>query len=105
MELERVWKNSFEDAESVLKKFYSDSNNIKNCLNFTKIVHETIVNKGNIFVCGNGGSHCDAMHFCEEWTGRFRKDREAIGALALGDAAHMSCVANDWSFDLVFSLQ
>lgn len=45
------------------------------------------------------------MHFAEEMTGRYRKERRPIGALALGDASHMSCVSNDYGFEYVFSRQ
>ena len=58
---------------------------------------------GRVFSCGNGGSLCDAMHFAEECTGRFRKDRDPLPALALSDASHMSCVANDFGWEHVFS--
>ncbi len=58
---------------------------------------------GKVLVCGNGGSACDAMHFAEELTGRYQKDRKALPAIALTDAAHMSCVGNDYGFEYVFS--
>lgn len=57
---------------------------------------------GKIMSCGNGGSMCDAMHFAEELTGRYREDRGPIAAMALSDVSHMSCVANDYGFDHVF---
>lgn len=56
-----------------------------------------------VLVCGNGGSACDAMHFAEELTGRFRKDRKALPAIPLTDSSHMSCVGNDYGFEYVFS--
>jgi D-sedoheptulose 7-phosphate isomerase len=58
---------------------------------------------GRILTCGNGGSMCDAMHFAEELSGRYRKDRKALPAQAMSDAAHLTCVANDWGFDRVFA--
>jgi D-sedoheptulose 7-phosphate isomerase len=58
---------------------------------------------GKILVCGNGGSMCDAMHFAEELTGRFRRDRPALPAIAISDPSHLTCVANDYGFDQVFS--
>jgi D-sedoheptulose 7-phosphate isomerase len=66
---------------------------------------ETFQAGGKLFTCGNGGSHCDAMHFAEEFTGRYRKDRKPLGALALGDASHVTCVSNDYGFDQIFSRQ
>ncbi len=59
--------------------------------------------EGHVFSCGNGGSMCDAMHFAEELSGRFRKDRPALGAIAISDPTHMSCVANDYGYQFVFS--
>ena len=60
--------------------------------------------RGNrVYSCGNGGSMCDAMHFAEELSGRFRLDRPALPATAIGDAGHLTCVANDYGFEHVFS--
>jgi D-sedoheptulose 7-phosphate isomerase len=56
-----------------------------------------------VFSCGNGGSLCDAMHFAEECSGRFRKDRPPLPALAIADASHISCTANDFGWTDVFS--
>ncbi len=58
---------------------------------------------GKVIACGNGGSLCDASHFVEELTGRFRADRPALAAIALNDPGHLTCVANDYGFDEVFS--
>ena len=59
--------------------------------------------KGRVYACGNGGSMCDAMHFAEELTGRYRKDRAALPATAISDAGHLTCVGNDLGYDQVFS--
>ena len=58
---------------------------------------------GSVYSCGNGGSLCDAMHFAEEMTGRYREDRKPMRAVAIADASHMSCVANDFGYLDVFS--
>jgi D-sedoheptulose 7-phosphate isomerase len=58
---------------------------------------------GRVLACGNGGSMCDAMHFAEELSGRFRRDRQALPVLAMSDPAHLTCVANDWGFERVFA--
>jgi D-sedoheptulose 7-phosphate isomerase len=58
---------------------------------------------GRVLSCGNGGSMCDAMHFAEELSGRFRKDRPALAAMAISDPSHLTCVANDYGFDQVFA--
>jgi D-sedoheptulose 7-phosphate isomerase len=62
-----------------------------------------LARSGTVLACGNGGSMCDAMHFAEELSGRFRRDRRALPALAISDPAHLTCVANDWGFDRVFA--
>lgn len=58
---------------------------------------------GKVLLAGNGGSLCDAMHFAEELTGRFREDRKALPALALSDPGYLTCTANDFGFDQIFS--
>ena len=64
---------------------------------------DALKNGGKILSCGNGGSMCDAMHFAEELSGRYRENRKALAALSLSDSAHISCVANDYGYDFVFS--
>ena len=64
---------------------------------------DTLQRDGLLMSCGNGGSMCDAMHFAEEWTGRFRKDRAAVAAVAFSDPSHLTCIANDLGFDQVFA--
>lgn len=75
------------------------------CVRFSTLLTETFKNGGRLFTCGNGGSLCDAMQFAQEFTGRFRKDRGPMGALALGDLSHMTCVANDYGYEEVFARQ
>lgn len=64
---------------------------------------ETFERRGRVFSCGNGGSMCDAMHFAEELTGRYRSDRAALGATAISDPGHLTCVGNDLGYEQVFS--
>lgn len=64
---------------------------------------ETFNRHGRVFSCGNGGSMCDAMHFAEELTGRYRRDRAPLAASAISDPGHLSCVGNDFGYDHVFS--
>jgi D-sedoheptulose 7-phosphate isomerase len=56
-----------------------------------------------VFSCGNGGSMCDAMHFAEELSGRFRADRPPLAAVAISDPAHLTCTANDYGFEQIFA--
>src|SRR5476651_2666123 len=100
-----VWINCFQEAEKTLNQFRQDPNQIEKCQQFSDVLIEAYKNGKTVFSCGNGGSHCDAMHFAEELTGRYRKDRRPLGALALGDPSHTTCVANDYGFEHVFERQ
>jgi D-sedoheptulose 7-phosphate isomerase len=66
-------------------------------------IAKTYLNEGKVLIAGNGGSLCDAMHFAEELTGYFRKDRPALPAIALADPGHITCVGNDTHFNFIFS--
>ncbi len=67
------------------------------------VITKSFEHGGKVLICGNGGSGCDAEHFAEEFTGRFRKDRRALPVIALMDAAHITCVANDFGYHAIFS--
>ncbi|MBV5341184.1 MAG: SIS domain-containing protein [Deltaproteobacteria bacterium] len=58
---------------------------------------------GRVFVCGNGGSMCDSIHFAEELSGRYRDNRKGLPAIAISDPGHLSCVGNDYGYEHVFS--
>ena len=90
-------------AQEVLSAFLSDSKNIAAIELAADTMAASIQNGGKILSCGNGGSMCDAMHFAEELTGRYRENRKAIPAISISDASHMSCVGNDYGYDFVFS--
>lgn len=105
MDFQNIWSNCFQDAQKTLEQFRNDPNQIEKCAQFSKALIETYKRGGTVFSCGNGGSHCDAMHFAEEMTGRYRKDRRPLGALALGDPSHVTCVSNDYGFKFIFSRQ
>lgn len=92
----------FSQSLEILQKF-NTSENFEKIENAGKLMVESINRGGKIISCGNGGSMCDAMHFAEELTGRYREDRKALGAVSISDPSHMSCVGNDYGFDFVFS--
>ncbi len=96
-------KDNFLEALEILKQFISDETNLKRIEDAGKIMVESINNRHKIISCGNGGSMADAMHFAEELTGRFRNNRKAIAAIAISDPTHISCTANDYGYDFVFS--
>ena len=105
MQTKEVWLSSMEEAQKTVTEFWQNPTQIEKCVQFSNILIEAYKKNATVFSCGNGGSHCDAMHFAEEMTGRYRKDRRPLGALALGDAAHTTCVSNDYGFKHVFSRQ
>ncbi|RFC54514.1 D-sedoheptulose 7-phosphate isomerase [Brumimicrobium aurantiacum] len=94
--------DQFSEALEILQQF-STEDNFKKIANAGNILVESLKNEGKIISCGNGGSMCDAMHFAEELTGRYRNDRPSIGAISISDPSHISCVANDYGFDYIFS--
>lgn len=100
-----VWISGLQEAHKVVEMFFSNPENIVKCTQFSQTLIEAYLNGANVFSCGNGGSHCDAMHFAEELTGRYRKDRRPLGAMALGDPSHVTCVSNDYGFKYIFSRQ
>jgi D-sedoheptulose 7-phosphate isomerase len=100
-----VWKQSLLEASQSLETFRTDEKILSKLSEFTDLLAHTFKNKGTAFSCGNGGSHCDALHFAEEWTGRYRKERRPLAALALGEATHSTCVSNDYGFEHVFERQ
>jgi D-sedoheptulose 7-phosphate isomerase len=93
----------FNEAHQVLTKFIANSANITAIEEAATIMITAIKNGNKIISCGNGGSMCDAMHFAEELTGKFRNNRPAIPAIAISDASFISCAANDYGYDQVFS--
>ncbi|MEQ9232185.1 MAG: D-sedoheptulose 7-phosphate isomerase [Cyclobacteriaceae bacterium] len=92
-----------KEAQEILNKFLDDPTNISQIEKAAYLMSEAILSGKKILSCGNGGSHCDAMHFAEELTGRYRENRKALPAIAISDPSHISCVSNDFGFDLVFS--
>ncbi|HSI91194.1 MAG TPA: D-sedoheptulose 7-phosphate isomerase [Adhaeribacter sp.] len=91
------------EAQQVLTNFLAQPENIAAIEKAAELMAIALKNGGRILSCGNGGSMCDAMHFAEELSGRYRENRKALAALSLSDAAHLSCVANDYGYDYVFS--
>ena len=103
MSVESIIRASLDEAKSLLDQFITDPRTIKVMDQATQMICAVFRDRGRVFACGNGGSMCDAMHFAEEWTGRFRGDRQPLPAMALSDPAHLTCVANDFGFDEVFA--
>lgn len=96
-------RDHFIEAQKVLHNFVSEGGNLDRIDQAIAVMSEAIQAGGKILSCGNGGSMCDAMHFAEELSGRYRNDRRALPAISMSDPSHLSCVANDYGFESVFS--
>lgn len=96
-------KQHFTQASEILTTFLSDDNNFLAIEKAGTLMSNAIMNGKKILSCGNGGSMCDAMHFAEELTGRYRDNRKALPAIAIADASHIACVGNDYGYDYIFS--
>ncbi|MBC6608925.1 D-sedoheptulose 7-phosphate isomerase [Hymenobacter sp. BT188] len=91
------------EARTVLDRFLADPANLTAIEQAARLMANSLQQGGKLLSCGNGGSLCDAQHFAEELSGRYRHDRPALAAIALTEASHMSCVANDYGYDHVFA--
>lgn len=103
MAYQDIISQELREAQTVLDTFLSDPVQIEKIEKAASLMADAIKNNHKIISCGNGGSHCDAMHFAEELTGRYRDNRRALPAIAISDVSHISCVSNDFGFEYVFS--
>lgn len=99
----QVVERGLLEARDILSRFLEQPSARDAIAKAAAAVAETLRNGGRVLSCGNGGSMCDAIHVAEELSGRFRKNRRALSAIALSDPGHLTCVANDFGFDAVFS--
>lgn len=94
---------SYKILAKLLEDFITEEEKRGETEKVAKKLAETFQKGGKVLICGNGGSNCDALHFAEEFTGRFRKERRALPAIAISDSSHITCVGNDYGFDYIFS--
>jgi D-sedoheptulose 7-phosphate isomerase len=92
-----------QEAANLLNRFLSDKENLSVIEKAAEAMIHSLKSGRKIISCGNGGSSCDAMHFAEELTGRYRDNRKAIPAISISDPGHITCVSNDFGYDFVFS--
>lgn len=101
--LKNIISQELNEAQLVLQKFLSDEHHIQQIEAAAQLMADAIKLNNKIISCGNGGSHCDAMHFAEELSGRYRNERRSMPAIAISDVSHISCVGNDYGFEYIFS--
>ena len=103
MSIQDAIRAALIEAQTGLQNLLADAQTIGQIEKAGILLADTFKNGGRVFSCGNGGSMCDAMHFAEELSGRFRGDRAALAATSISDASHISCVSNDYGYEFVFS--
>ncbi|KAA3646967.1 MAG: D-sedoheptulose 7-phosphate isomerase [Bacteroidetes bacterium] len=96
-------EQNFIQAQNILNEFVADKKNLKKIQEAADLLVEAFSKGNKVISCGNGGSMCDAMHFAEELTGRFRDNRKALPAISISDSSHITCVGNDYGYDEIFS--
>ncbi|MFT6996893.1 MAG: D-sedoheptulose 7-phosphate isomerase [Cryomorphaceae bacterium] len=101
--MDQPLKAHFTEASEVLKRVLADPAFFENIEAAGAAMVKSLNDGGKIISCGNGGSMCDAMHFAEELTGRYRDNRKALPAISISDSSHLACVANDYGYEYVFS--
>jgi D-sedoheptulose 7-phosphate isomerase len=101
--LKHVIETSLHEATTALSNLLSNGAALSSIEQAATLLVRVFEGRGRVYACGNGGSMCDAMHFAEELTGRYRNDRKALAATAISDAGHLTCVGNDLGYESVFS--
>ncbi len=96
-------ERALAEAKAALSQLIADRVGLQNIVAASELMVHAFQQGRKVMSCGNGGSMCDAMHFAEELSGKFRPERKALPALAISDAAHLTCAGNDFGFDTVFS--
>ncbi len=94
---------SLNESKQILDSFLCDERRVEAVVAGSELIIAALKNGNAVYSCGNGGSMSDAMHFAEELTGRYRKDRPGLAATAISDPGHLSCVANDYGYEQVFA--
>ena len=96
-------KAALTDAQNALAALIENEAMLETIAQAAHVIAQSQRQGGAVYSCGNGGSLCDAMHFAEEMTGRYRQDRKPYRAAAISDVSHMACVGNDYGYEHVFS--
>jgi D-sedoheptulose 7-phosphate isomerase len=96
-------RKHFEEARELLEALLSNDSFTSSVEAAGDLMSKSLKAGGKIISCGNGGSMCDAMHFAEELSGRYRENRSSLSAISISDPSHITCVGNDYGFDFVFS--
>lgn len=96
-------RESLDEAKAALDALRTNERTLGEIARAAEMLTGAFQAGNRVFSCGNGGSMSDAMHFAEELTGRYRLNRASLPAIAISDPGHLSCVANDFGYEFVFS--
>ncbi|WP_434631952.1 D-sedoheptulose 7-phosphate isomerase [Chromobacterium sp. CV08] len=96
-------RTSLTEAKTALDALLANPQGLAGIEAAAQTIIDALAAGGRVFSCGNGGSMCDAMHFAEELTGRYRNNRRGMAAIAISDPSHISCVGNDYGYDEIFA--
>ena len=96
-------RKDLEESRNTVDNYLQSEGAVEKIEQAIELMAQSISNGGKVISAGNGGSMCDAMHFAEELTGRYRGDRPSLPAIAICDPSHITCVGNDYGFDYIFS--
>ena len=103
MTAQDVVLTNLKQSHLALEQLLASPETLANIAAAAEVIGKSFEGGGRVFSCGNGGSMCDAMHFAEELSGRYRNDRKALPAVSISDPSHISCVGNDYGYDFIFS--
>ena len=101
--MQDIIRQELIEAQAVLDNFLANPDHLSAIEAAARLMASALADGHKIISCGNGGSHCDAMHFAEELSGRYRGHRRSLAAIAISDPSHISCVSNDYGYDFIFS--
>ena len=101
--MKEIIQQSLRESQDVLAQFLSDPSKLDAIEKASDCLVDALQQGKKILSCGNGGSHCDAMHFAEELSGRYRENRPALAAMAISDPSHITCVSNDFGYNYIYS--
>ncbi len=98
-----IIRQELQEGARTLQNFLNDEVKLKAIHEAAQIIAAALKAGNKVISCGNGGSHCDAMHFAEELSGRYRDERKSLAGIAISDPSHITCTANDYGFNFIFS--
>ncbi len=103
MELKEILNQHLQEASNILRDFSTNTDYLNSVVEAAETIITSLESGNKIISAGNGGSMCDAMHFAEELSGRYRNDRKGLAAVSISDPSHITCVGNDYGFNYIFS--